>query len=195
MQPFCWWHRERPCFDLHGILVLLSSAGIYSSETMEENCAIPLSWRDVWIWLLTARYCQICDDNIITHLAIRSVFLLFFHRTALTSHWKLLLCFTVMSPHGSAVRWRQSANYFLTWENDAFHPRVGFQKLCSSQRILEMPLHPQVQRLQSSVAQEAVKGRRNTTEGWQMTKSAKYFLKRSTVKTRDRKCRLMNHHI
>lgn len=52
-----------------------------------------------------------------------------------------------------------------TWKDDTLHPRVSLQKFSNSHGVLEMPLHAQMQCLQPSVAQVAVKGRRHATEG------------------------------
>lgn len=52
----------------------------------------------------------------------------------------------------------------VTWENDTLHSGIRLQILGSSHGIFEMLLHPQVQRLQSAVAQVAVKGRWHAAE-------------------------------
>lgn len=68
-----------------------------------------------------------------------------------------------------------------TWKYDALHPRVSLQIFGSSHGVLEMPLHAQVQCLQPSVAQVAVKGRRHTTEGW-MKKRLRSHIKENRPK-------------
>lgn len=53
---------------------------------------------------------------------------------------------------------------YSTWEDDTLHPGVSLQELGSSHGGLEVPLHPQVQCLQSTVTQVAVEGRRDPSQ-------------------------------